>query len=134
MSEDKTASDIATVLTHAQLYSAPWHERLPNGELNPEPYGPPSPSALARQVAKAKDWSWRVSKPSKEAQKPDAEALAMFMAVNADKVPEGERRVYKAIYLEGHAIRWCARQWGVRRETVKSWLKRLRARLWSSVI
>lgn len=126
-----------SVLTKAELYQPPWRERMPNGELSSESYGPSTSAVLARQIRRYKDWSFRpVCTKSEESKQPDADEMRQFMRggyghLRTD-IPEGELKTYVAVYEQGHAVRWCARQWGVRRETIKSWLKRLRARLSSA--
>jgi DNA-directed RNA polymerase specialized sigma24 family protein len=112
----------------AEQYLPPWRELNPDGSLS-EPYGPPSAEALARRVAKHRDWSFRPPVSKEAAQHGDAAELAELVARLGAELPEGERKVYRAVYLDGHNLRWCARKWSVRRQTVQTWLKRLRARL-----
>ena len=116
-----------SVMGDAELYLPPWRERRQDGSLG-EVYGPNSTTAYARQVQKHRDWSWRT--PSKEAQREDADVLRAYM--RSDKsatVPTSERKVYELVYELGHSVRYVARKLGVRRETVKSYIKRLKERL-----
>lgn len=120
------ASTAGAVIEHARLYTAPWHEKRPDGSLS-EPYGPRSPTALARRVARHKDWSFR-PQPKEARRHEDADLLAAFVAERERELPEGELRAYRAVYLANHTVRWCARTWGVRKQTVQKWLVRLRAK------
>ncbi len=113
----------------AQLLSPPWRERLPDGTLGQE-YGPPSPAALARHIARFKDWSWRL--PSKEARR-DADRLIAYVRLEDGSfragIPSGELRVYEMVMEAGHSTRYTARHLGLSRSTVTSYLRRLRGRV-----
>jgi hypothetical protein len=112
----------------AQLRSPPWRERLPSGELG-EPYGP-SPATFALHVARWKNWAFRI--PSREARQ-DADIIIAFVRLEDGScrvgIPSGEFKVYTAVFEQGHSIREAARQLGLHRSTVKTALKRLRARV-----
>ncbi len=112
----------------AQLLAPPWREMLPSGEVG-EPYGP-SPSAYAEHVRRFKNWAFRL--PSKEARL-DADQLIAFVRREdgnfREGIPSGELKVYAAIFEQGHSVRHAARELGVSRETVRSYLRRLRARV-----
>lgn len=110
-----------------RIYQPPWREKLADGSLS-DSYGPSSSRALARRVARHRDWSFRPPPSVKAAELGDAALLAAFVRERAHELPEGELKVYRAVYLEGHALRWCARKWSVRRQTVQKWLARLRAK------
>lgn len=113
----------------AQLLAPPWRERLPDGSLG-EPYGPKSIATFAAHVARWKDWSWRL--PSKEARR-DADVIIAYVRLEdgsfREGIPPGELKVYVAVMEEGHSVRHTARTLGVSRETVRSYLRRLRARV-----
>lgn len=113
----------------AIAYAPPWRERLPDGKLGQE-YGPRSLATYARHIARFKDWSWRL--PSKEARR-DADAMIAFMRLEDGSirpdVPASEVAVYLAVYEQGHSIRHTARARQLSRETVRAYLRRLKARL-----
>lgn len=116
-----------SLLLTAETFSAPWRERLPNGQLSDE-YGPASPVAHARALAKFKLWSYQ---PTRFGAKPIFDGDVAFVITTylaENEVPKREREVFEYL-AEGHSIRWCARKLGVRRETVRSYLKRLRVRV-----
>ena len=121
-----------SVMIAAEVFQPPWREVQPNGQLGPE-YGPPSPSALARAASKFANWAYR--KPPQVAKdvNPDtAMRLLKFMrgpdgGLRTD-VPKREVDVYLAVYEQGHNVKWTARHLGIRRETVKVYIKRLKER------
>ncbi len=120
-------TNTGSVMSQAEVYLPPWRERQPDGSLG-SVYGPNSTRAYAVAVQRHRDWAWK--RPSKEAQREDADALRAFMRNGgAELVPDGELRVYRMIYEDGMAVRTCARKLGIRRETVKSYIKRLKARI-----
>lgn len=107
-----------------KLYAPPWRERQPDGTLGPE-YGPRTVATYARQVAAALDWSFRgQSKASKR-----LEVLRDFMRLDDGTmrlgVPESEVRVYRIVVEQGHSTRWAAKNLGVNRATIQSYLRRL---------
>lgn len=112
----------------ATLFAPPWRERLPDGSLG-EPYGP-TPQTFAQHVAKFRNWAFRM--PSKEARQ-DADILIAYVRMEDGTfrpgIPQGELRAYVAIFEEGHSVRHAARTLGLSRETIRSYLRRLRARV-----
>lgn len=107
----------------------PWRDRDPDGALGPE-YGPRNVLTYLRQIERWKDWSWRV--PSRDARR-DADQMIAFMRgedgeLRAD-VPSSEREVYLLVYEKGHSVRWVARERKVTRDTIRSYMRRLKARL-----
>lgn len=130
-------SNTQGIMATAELFSPPWRERLPSGELGGE-YGPRSPTALARRLSKHRNWAYKpIPRRSKMADEATARRLFMYMhhpetgEIRGD-VPEKQQEVYRHVFLNGHSIRFTARKMRIRRETVKSYIKRLRARLESS--
>lgn len=119
------------VMTEAELYLPPWRDRLPSGELSVESYGPASPAALARQVTRYRDWSYRVATVSQDARQ-DGEAMRQYMRPDGgalrEDVPDRERQVYLLVYEHGHSVRYVARQLEIKRESVRTYLRRLRER------
>ncbi len=119
----------ATVYARAELYLPPFHERNPDGSLGVA-YGP-SLGSFAAAVARAKDWAWR-RQASREARR-DGALMRAFMrrpdgSLRPD-VPAREQQVYVDVFEQGHNTRWVARHRGISRDTVKTYLKRLRGRL-----
>jgi DNA-directed RNA polymerase specialized sigma24 family protein len=116
-------SDVESILL------PPWRERLPDGRLGQE-YGPRSVRTYERQIARWKDWAYR--RPSREARL-HADDLIAFMRLEdgslREDVPPSERDVYVLIYEQGHSIRWTARERGLSRETVRSYIRRLKAKV-----
>jgi len=118
------------VTATAQVLAPPWRERLPDGTWHE--YGPRTLSTYQRHVERFKNWAYR--KPSKEALR-DADQMIAFVRLEdgsfRDGIPDGELKVYVHVYEKGHAIRHAARELGLSRETVRSYLRRLRARVGS---
>jgi hypothetical protein len=112
----------------ATMFAPPWVEVMPNGER--VEYGPKSMATFAAHVAKYKLWSWRM--PSREARQ-DADVMIAFVRLEDGTfragIPAGELKVYVAIFEQGHSVRHAAREMKVSRETVRSYLRRLRARV-----
>lgn len=112
----------------ARQYASPWRERMPDGTLGPE-YGPRSAATFAKLHAMHRDWTY---KPPKRAAKQAIE-LQMWMRLEDGTlrmgVPESEVRVYRLVVEQGHSIRWVARRLEISRESVRSYLRRLRARM-----
>lgn len=107
--------------------SPPWRERMPDGQLGPE-YGPQTPATYARHVAQHRDWSFQPPKGDrKDAAKVLAYALLEDGSIRVD-LPESEALIVREIFMKGHSVRWLARQRGIKRDTIKSYLKRLRAK------
>lgn len=111
--------------TQTQVYAAPWRERMPDGSLT-DPYGP-SASTYARRLADFKNWAWRAPE-KKRAARERAERLVAWVEENRKQVPTRELEVYGWVYLRGMPVRWTARRLGVSRESVRTYLKRLRSR------
>lgn len=114
-------------------FAPPWREVMPTGKLGPE-YGPASAAAYARQIARFKDWSWRT--PSKVARRDADEVIGWMRQVGTPgegelraEVPTSEREAYLLIFEQGHSVRYVARLRGITRESVKSYLRRLKARI-----
>ena len=104
------------------IFLPPWRAKGPRGKLSQE-YGPPSPAAYARQLARYRNWAFQ---PSKEARK-HSELLWHFMATET-VVSDREQQCYHLVYEDGHSVRWVARHLNLKRETVKKYLKRLVAK------
>ena len=114
---------------NASMLLPPWRDRLATGTLGPE-YGPKTLRTYERQIARYKDWSYR--KPSREARL-HADELIAFMrledgTLRTEGIPESELLVYLLVYEQGHSIRHAARNRQLSRETVRSYLRRLKAR------
>ena len=111
----------------ATLYAPPWLERRPDGTV--VEYGP-SPQTFAQHVERFKNWAWRM--PSKEARQ-DADLLIAYVRLEdgsfREGIPKGELRAYVAVFEEGHSVRHAARTLGLSRETVRSYMRRLRGRV-----
>jgi DNA-directed RNA polymerase specialized sigma24 family protein len=103
-----------------------WRSRLPNGDLSDE-YGP----SLATAVRHRRDLSmftWRP--PPRAPHRPDAPALAdLFSSPAAGSIPDRERDVYQALYIDGLGYKSAAASLGLSRSTVRTLAKRLRARV-----
>lgn len=112
----------------ATLFAPPWVDVLPSGER--VEYGPKSLATYAAHVAKYKLWSWRL--PSKEARQ-DGDVLIAYVRLEDGSfrpgIPAGELRVYRLVCEEGHSTRYAARALNISRSTVKTALRRLRARV-----
>lgn len=122
-------AQMQAVIGSAETYLAPWRERLPNGDLGQE-YGPPSPSAQARGVARHNNWAYKPAKlRSKVANESIGHQLSVFLRDHAAKVPEREMQVYVCIYEKGHSVRWTARHLKIKRDSVRVYIRRLVARL-----
>lgn len=107
-----------------RLLSPPWRERNPDGTLGPE-YGPGTPATYARHLAQHRDWSFRMK--SKESRK-NLDLIEWMESGDRADVPVSERRVYEQI-CAGHSVRYAARTLGLTRDSVRSYLDRLRARI-----
>jgi DNA-binding NarL/FixJ family response regulator len=134
MEGKQKGAQMQQLIANAETYLAPWRERMPDGKLGPE-YGPRSPLAQARRLARHKNWAY---KPLASTAKPffdkeTTEALVMFMRGGygelREDVPKREREVYVLVVEQGHAVRWVARELRIRRESVKGFLRRLEKRL-----
>ena len=106
-----------------KLYAPPWRAFGPDGKLG-APYGPGTAATFSRHLAAHRDWSYR--RPSKVAR--GLEGLVAWMEAKERDVPAGELRVYLELRA-GHSLRFVARNLGVSRETVRSYLRRLKARV-----
>lgn len=108
-------------MTEAQaLYAPPWRDS------QGREYGP-SMAAYTRQLARHKDWSYRPT-PADEFY----ERLRAFMrpgGVLRDDLPESEVRAYLIVVEQRSSTRYAARLLGVSRESVRSYLKRLKRRM-----
>ena len=109
-------------------YFAPWLDRATGLE-----YGPKTHATFAKHHAAHRDWSFRVSRPSKVAQSATAAELRLFMRLEDGTLrtglPEGEARCYLYIVECGHSERAAAVKLGISRRTVRSYMMRLSARL-----
>lgn len=130
MKKNGLETQMQDILASAETYAAPWRERDKNGALGEE-YGPASPTAHARQVARFNNWAYQplptLGKPVLAAEA--AERVHTFMrpdgvAIRED-VPRRERDVYELVICQGHSVRWCARHMKQSRQSVKSYIKRL---------
>jgi DNA-directed RNA polymerase specialized sigma24 family protein len=119
-----------SLLITAETFSAPWRERMPDGTLG-EQYGPSSPVAHARKLAVFKQWAFRPGeKPRAKPVIPEETATALVALVASGRdIPKRERDVFELVVVKGHAVRFVARQLGMRRQSVKSFLARLIGRL-----
>lgn len=111
-------------------FMPPWREvDSGTGELGKE-YGPGSPQTYAKKLAEFKNWAWQ--NRSKESKRWDAEKLYEFMhdseGVIRDDIAERQRDCYHYVYECGHSIRWVARKLDIKRESVRTHLKRLRVK------
>jgi DNA-directed RNA polymerase specialized sigma24 family protein len=112
------------------IYLAPWREQLPDGSLS-ETYGPTTPSAYAKALRRFENWAWRWAQPDPAS---DAREVIGYMRDGEtgelrEDVPDSEREVYLAVYERGQGVRQAARSAGLSRETVRSYLRRLKARV-----
>ncbi len=101
-------------------YHPPWREVGPSGELGPE-YGPRTPEAFSKQIAEHQDWS----------QQPQGQygaILHKYVEAHPGKVSDGELRAYTHVFCDGYSERNAAELMGVSRSTVKTQIKRLRAK------
>jgi DNA-directed RNA polymerase specialized sigma24 family protein len=109
------------------LYAPPWRELEADGRLG-EPYGPQTVTAYARQVARFRDWAFKkpVAKVSRQA---DAEAIRELLGREDVAIPVSERTVGTLVFVQGHSVRWAARTMRVTRDSARSYIERLRARV-----
>jgi DNA-directed RNA polymerase specialized sigma24 family protein len=121
----------ATMTKNPQQFLPPWRDRGPDGKLG-EPYGPSTALTFARQVARFGDWSYR-KPPAKASRGADADALRAWMRLEDGTlrlgIPESEVRVYLLVYEGGKSVRWVARHLKLSRESCRSYIRRLRARM-----
>jgi len=149
----RIVSDV--LITGHTLYAAPHRMRLPNGELGPE-YGARDVHAMARLDRKYRfsivgGGFWdeeqivRTSSRRQRAQeqravlipREDADAMAKFMGAHSHQVSRQEQAVYVMLYVDAHSISYATRELsrllgggkGVSRNTVRTYLRRLRLRL-----
>lgn len=109
----------------------PWRDRLADGTLGPE-YGPRTSESYARQVARHRDWSYRPQQLS-PTQRADADVIHGYMrmpdgSLRVDGISERESQTYLEIYVAGAGIKTLAARWSVSAGTIKSYIKRLRAK------
>jgi hypothetical protein len=119
-------------------YYPPWCD---DGRM----YGPRSVSGYERAVgeweqSRAAGGLWddeedtRMRHPVRQAvedadsQRADAEHMADYVALHSSRIPTRELEVYYRHYRDGSSTRQIARDMGVRRESVRTWLRRLRHR------
>lgn len=104
----------------------PWRERNPDGSLGSE-YGPTAGSYL-RQCAEFKDWAFRRHGRGVQG----ADRLRAFMRLPdgslREGVPDGECGAYLLVVEDGLSLKEAASHAGVKKSTIKSYLRRLRAR------
>lgn len=89
-----------------------------------------SPSSYARALRRHQDWAWRAEAP--DPRRDAAEVIAFMRGADGelrDDVPPSERAAYLAVYEHGSSIREVAKRTGKSRETVRSYLRRLQARV-----
>lgn len=109
-------------------YQPPWRDRRPDGSLSQE-YGP-TPASYARALRRHQDWAWRTE--PQDPRRDAAEVVAFMRGLDGElraDVPPSERDAYLAVYEDGMSIREVARRTGKSRETVRSYLRRLQARV-----
>lgn len=114
------------IQSHA-VYAAPFRERLPNGELGPE-YGPVSPAAQAAQTARLRDWSFQPPVRTDQRKSKLSAVLEPAGGVRGVDLSPQERRVLDLIVGGGHSIRWVAKYLGLRRDTVRTYVARIKAK------
>lgn len=111
-----------------RIYTPPWRDLRSDGTLG-EQYGPRTPAAYARAVRNHQLWSYRYEHADPAA---DAAEVMAYMRPDGqlrNDVPDSEVAVYQAIYEQGMGIRETARVAGLNRSTVRSYHRRLRARV-----
>lgn len=106
------------------IYFSPWLDRATG-----QTYGP-SPQTLARKVAQHRNWSFRVSTPSRVARSADAAELRLFMRLEDGTlrmgVPESEVRAYLLVVEGGYSERTAAVKLDCSRRTVRKAIERLK--------
>lgn len=113
---------------NARLYAPPWRDVMPDGTLGPE-YGPKSAAGYARLLV---DFKLGIAPPQRSpAQARDLDRLRAWIRLEDGTlrldVPRAEAQVFLGLE-QGLGLRAIARQLGLSRETVRSYLRRLRAR------
>ena len=115
-------------VTDRRIYTAPWAEQLPDGDLLE--HGP-SQSTHARRAAAHKLWSW---KPGKTAQREARDSVAVRKHMRPDgthlrsDVPKRELEIFILIFESNLSTRSVARSLGISRSSVKVYVRRLRGR------
>lgn len=100
------------------IYMAPWRERRPDGELGKQ-YGP-SPSTYARQLNNHRNWAWAPTK-----QRDDLADCASV--IESGRASSRERDCYELLKA-GHSEREAASHLGVTRDSVRTYIRRLKAK------
>ena len=112
----------------ATLFAPPWVDVLPSGER--VEYGPRTPETYAKHVAAWKNWAFRL--PGKDARR-DADVMIAFVILEDGSyragIPSGELKVFEHVYRDGYSVRHAARTLGLSRETVRSYMRILKARV-----
>lgn len=113
----------------ARIYLPPWRDRQADGTLSEE-YGPRTPSAYAKALRRYENWAFRFENADPAS---DRREVIRYMrgeeGVIREDVPDSEVAVYQAIYEQGLSIGAAVRMSGLSRSTVKSYLRRLKARV-----
>ena len=102
------------------IYMAPWRELQASGALGPE-YGP-SPSTFARRLAAYKTWSWRPEYAAR------ADLPRLAAVIERGGASKREQEAFELVYLQRLPERKAADMMGCTRDTVRTYLKRLRAK------
>lgn len=117
------------LITNRSIYHPPWRDRLPDGSLGPW-YGPRSVSEYLRE---RREHRQRSGKPRSKTIRLDAEAMNHFISQHGHEVPAREMEVYVAIYVDARSVPAAAQRLGIKRDTIKGLLGRLRRRLLKDV-
>lgn len=109
-----------------QIYQAPWFKREPDGQLRR--YGPRSPEAYAKAHKRWSNWAWQPDR-----QRPAEIQLMVDYMRGPDNelrrgVPQSEVSAYLLVCEQGKSVRAAAKELGIERGSLRSYLKRLRNR------
>lgn len=108
-------------MSDKRKFLPPWRELQSDGTLGPE-YGPKTASAYARQTALHNDWAHR--KSTAPNYRDNAPIIHAFMASEPD-LADCYRDTYEEIYSKRRSIKRMARDTGLSRSTIKSYVRRL---------
>lgn len=128
------------MLNSRTITRAPWRDRLASGELSPW-YGPDD-AAFCRQIKEYRDSPtggglWDFSQEPKRARqrkklesaRREANIIMAWVQIHAAEIPARELECAYHVFRDRRKPKTTARLMCVAEETVRTWMKRLRARV-----